>query len=98
MFNLSDIVYRCYKPSTSVEMKEFLLFLLSQRLDKETHPYVRSVLGRGSFDSLSPKLRGYLEQRGTREARVLQEFGELTLLFNSMFESGNLEKAVKKGP
>lgn len=55
----------------------------------------QSPFGSGGYQSLSGKLLKYLTHVKTKKEQLKQQYGENALVFDSMFESGNLLQAEK---
>ena len=50
------------------------------------------------MSNLSPSLLFYLSKRSQKKRLIMDQHGPSTLLFDSMFECGNLDKAVYMSP
>jgi hypothetical protein len=56
------LVYESYKPSNSVDMREYICFLIAKKLRKLPDSYKVS-LGKGFMENLSNKLLRFLQER-----------------------------------
>ena len=55
----------------------------------------QSPFGTGAYQSLSGRLLKYLTHHNTRRDQLKQQYGDSCLMFDSIFESGNLLQAEK---
>jgi len=82
----AEIIYEAYEPSNTQLMREYLQFLMSQSVKSN----LLELLGSGEYQQLSSNLNKYLHnQRITRE-NVSRKHNNEALVFDSVFESGNL--------
>lgn len=114
-------IYESYRPRTSHEMREYILYTIDKSVQKarkrgEISDEVFRMLGgaAGGPKHLSQELRAFIQLKKQREYNVVSEAGQADeakkpeglfssvgphcLLFDSLFESGNLDRAEYMTP
>ena len=91
------ILYTAYQPNNIMELKEFMFMIISKQIKKinQNMGEGASPFGTGKYQNLSGKLLKYLIQHNDRCKRLRENYGNSILLFDSLFESGNLLQAQK---
>lgn len=95
------LLYQCYQPRTIHELREYVFYLMCQRIQKVNKAAggdakKQSPFGTGACSNLSQNLQTYLRQHQDRQER-LKKAHPGSLMFDSIFESGNLLQAEKNG-
>lgn len=95
----AEIIYQQYQPSNVTELREYILFLVCKRLKKIFKKSLApSPLGPGHVNHLSNKLIDYLQENQKQRKKLLSKYNNDILLFDSIFESGNLLQAEIVNP
>ena len=93
------LIYKCYEPENIMELKEYMFMLMCNRIQKvnkaaDGDPKKISPFGSGFYNNLSNKLTNYLKTHKERQRKIAKSKPEC-LLFDSLFESGNLLQAER---
>ena len=90
----AEVIYQQYQPANVTELREYMLFTICKRLNKQfKKSQTPSVLGPGHANHLSSKLINYLQETSKQKKKLLTKYNNDILIFDSIFESGNLLQA-----
>jgi len=90
----AEVIYQQYQPANVTELREYMLFTICKRLNKQFKmSQTPSVLGPGHANHLSSKLINYLQETSKQKKKLLNKYKNDILIFDSIFESGNLLQA-----
>lgn len=89
------LIYKQYQPSNTLELKEYNFMIMCKQIKKQNQAAGNdaskmSPFGTGEYKNLSGKLLKYLISHNERQKRLKTQYGNQILLFDSIFESGNL--------
>ncbi|CDW74793.1 zinc carboxypeptidase family protein [Stylonychia lemnae] len=88
-----EIIYQAYEPTNSTELREYMQFLICKKIKKLNKKQVKHYLGSGQIKGISNKLINYLTDSDSNRRKLLQKYNNDILIFDSVFESGNLLQA-----
>lgn len=95
--NAPEIIYQQYQPTNVTELREYILFIICKKLKKQ-YMRTQSILGPGHVNHLSNKLINYLQENDKNRKKLVQKYMNDILLFDSIFECGNLLQAEVVSP